>query len=149
MAPVIGLSFRNRFDLLVNFFVYNAVKSKKIVLFEPNFRRNYIHVKDIAYTFEHCLLNFNLMKNTVFNVGLSEANLTKLELCKLIKKYIPEFSITISTKGEDPDKRDYFVSNEKIEKTNWRPRVTIDDGIKELIQNFSNLKDENYDRNYL
>ena len=148
LATVFGASYRNRLDLLVNFFVYNAVKNKKIVLFEPHFRRNYIHVRDIAYTFEHCLKNFNNMRNNVYNVGLSQANLTKLELCKLIKKQLDEFEIIISKDGKDPDQRDYYVSNEKIEKTNWEAKVNIDEGISELINHFKNFKETKYDRNY-
>lgn len=148
LATVFGVSYRNRLDLLVNFFVYNAVKLKKIVLFEPHFRRNYIHVKDIAYTFEHCVKNFDTMKNNVFNVGLSDANLTKLDLCNLIKKQINEFEIIISEDGSDPDKRDYFVSNNKIENTNWKPKVNINDGIKELIEHYIDFKEIKFDRNY-
>ena len=148
LATVFGVSYRNRLDLLVNFFVYNAVKEKKIVLFEPHFRRNYIHVRDIAYTFEHCVKNFDTMKNNVFNVGLSDANLTKLDLCKLIKKQINEFKIIISENGSDPDKRDYFVSNDKIERTNWKPKVNINDGIKELIEHYIDFKEIKFDRNY-
>ena len=95
LATVFGVSYRNRIDLLVNFFVYNAVKFKKIKLFEPHFRRNYIHVKDVAYTFEHCLTNFDKMKSNIYNVGLSEANLTKLQLCESIKNFLPDFEIQI------------------------------------------------------
>ncbi len=148
LATVFGVSYRNRIDLLVNFFVYNAVKHKKIKLFEPNFRRNYIHVKDIAFTFDHCLQNFNLMKSNIFNVGLSEANLTKLNLCKKIKEYIPDFEITIDEFGIDPDKRDYYVSNKKLENTGWKPQITLSEGIEELSNHYSKLNENEFDKNY-
>ena len=148
LATVFGYSYRMRTDLLVNNFVYKSLTDKKLTIFEPHFRRNYIHVKDIAYTFEHCVKNFNTMKNNVFNVGLSDANLTKLDLCKLIKKQLNEFEIIISENGSDPDKRDYFVSNDKIERTNWKPKVNINDGIKELIEHYIDYKEIKFDRNY-
>ena len=148
LATVFGVSYRNRIDLLVNFFVYNAVKFKKIKLFEPNFRRNYIHVKDVAYTIQHCIDNFSKMKSNVYNVGLSEANLTKLELCEQIKSFISEFEITVDEHGKDPDKRDYFVSNKKLEKTNWKPKITLKQGINELINFYKKLDEKEFDKNY-
>ncbi len=148
LATVFGVSFRNRVDLLVNFFVYNAVKFKKIKLFEPHFRRNYIHVKDVAFTFHHCLENFNQMRSNIYNVGLSEANLTKLQLCKKIKEVIPDFEISIDEKGEDPDKRDYFVSNEKLEMTNWKPKKSLKFGINELVKFYNLSKNLDLDKNY-
>jgi len=148
LATVFGLSYRNRIDLLVNHFTYMAVKEKKILLFEPHFRRNYIHVRDIAYTFEHCLKKFDKMKNQIYNAGLSEANLTKLSLCEEIKKVVPEFEIKISHDGKDPDKRDYFVSNEKLEKTGWQTKISLSEGIKELVEGYSKMKEIEFDRNY-
>jgi len=148
LATVFGLSYRNRIDLLVNHFTYMAVKEKKILLFEPHFRRNYIHVRDIAHTFEHCLLKFDKMRNQIYNAGLSEANLTKLSLCEEIKKIVPEFEINISHDGKDPDKRDYFVSNEKLEKTGWQTKISLPEGIKELVEGYSKMKEIEFDRNY-
>ena len=148
LATVFGVSYRNRIDLLVNYFVYNAVKFKKIKLFEPNFRRNYIHVKDVALTFNHCLKNFDKMKSNIYNVGLSEANLTKLQLCEEIKELLPEFEIFIDKEGKDPDKRDYFVSNEKLEKSGWKPQFSLKRGVKELISYYKNLSENNFDKNY-
>ena len=148
LATVFGLSYRNRIDLLVNHFTYMAVKEKKILLFEPHFRRNYIHVRDIAYTFEHCLQKFDKMKNQIYNAGLSEANLTKLSLCEEIKKFVPDFEINISYNGKDPDKRDYFVSNEKLEKTGWQTKISLHEGINELVEGYSKMKEIEFDRNY-
>jgi len=136
LATVFGPSPRMRTDLLVNEFVYKAITDKYIVLFEPHFKRNYIHIEDVANVFSFMLANYDTYKNEVFNVGLSDANLSKLELVNLIKKYVPDFAISVSDYYEDPDKRDYIVSNEKIEATGWRPRYSIDDGIVELINTY-------------
>ena len=149
LATVFGTSFRNRIDLLVNFFVYKAVKFKKINLFQPECRRNYIHVDDVVNTFHHCIINFSNMRNNIYNVGLSEANLTKYELCKKIQNLIPELKIYISNDNNDPDKRDYFVSNKKLEATGWSAKVSLEDGIKELYSAYSNIKNQNeFDKNY-
>ena len=136
LATVFGPSPRMRTDLLVNEFVYKAITDKYIVLFEPHFKRNYIHIEDVANVFSFMLANYDTYKNEVFNVGLSDANLSKLELVNLIKKYVPDFAISVSDYYEDPDKRDYIVSNEKIEATGWRPHYSIDDGIIELINTY-------------
>lgn len=125
-----------RTDLLVNEFVYKAITDKYIVLFEPHFKRNYIHIEDVADVFSFMITNYDTHKNEVFNVGLSDANLSKLELVNLIKKYVPDFSISVSDYYEDPDKRDYIVSNEKIEATGWKPQYSIDDGIHQLIDTY-------------
>lgn len=148
LATVFGSSFRNRVDLLVNFFVYNALFGEKLILFEPEFRRNYIHVRDIVNTFLFSMDNFEFVKNNIFNVGLSSANLTKIGLCKKIKEHIPEFDYEISHEGSDPDKRDYFVSNKKIEALGWKPKVNLDDGIKELTQVYKLIKKEDFDQNF-
>ncbi len=134
LATAFGVSPRMRLDLLVNDFTYKAVKDKKIKLFEGHFKRNFVHVRDIAKAFVHALNRFDRLKNEPYNVGLSEANLSKLELCREIKKQVPEFEITEDKHGKDPDKRDYIVSNEKIEKTGFKADVSLADGIKELIK---------------
>lgn len=140
LATVFGVSPRMRLDLLVNDFVYRAVNDRFIVLFEPHFKRNYIHVRDVARAFIHALENFETMKNEPYNVGLSDANLSKLELCEEIKKQIPNFYFVEAEVGEDPDKRDYIVSNEKIEKTGFKPQVSLSDGIAELIKGYQIVK---------
>ncbi len=134
LATVFGASPRMRIDLLVNDFVYRALTDRTAVLFEANFKRNYIHVRDVARAFIHAMDNFEAMKNESYNVGLSDANLSKSELCAEIKKQIPKFVYVESAIGEDPDKRNYIVSNEKIEKTGFKPQVSLQDGIIELIK---------------
>lgn len=135
-ATVFGSSPRMRMDLLVNEFVYKALTDKYIVVFEPHFKRNYIHVRDVARVFTHMIDRFDKHKGNVYNVGLSDANLSKLELLHKIKKYIPDFAINTSDYYEDPDKRDYVVLNDKVEATGWKPSYTIDDGIQELIKTY-------------
>lgn len=136
LATVFGISPRMRLDLLVNDFVYRAVNDRFVVLFEPHFKRNYIHVRDVARAFIHGLNNFEAMKDNAYNVGLSDANLSKLELCQEIKKQLPKFYFVEAHVGEDPDKRNYIVSNEKIEKTGFKPVFSIQDGITELIKGY-------------
>jgi nucleoside-diphosphate-sugar epimerase len=133
MAP------KMRIDLLVNDFTYRAFSDNAVVIFEGNFKRNYIHVSDVAKAFVHGIENYRLMSGNAFNVGLSDANLTKLELCEKIKKQIPKFVYIESNIGEDPDKRDYMVSNDKIEKTGFKPDWSIDMGITELIKGYTML----------
>ncbi|EDZ64234.1 NAD-dependent epimerase/dehydratase [beta proteobacterium KB13] len=144
LATVFGMSPRMRMDLLVNDFCYRAVNDKFIVLFESHFKRNYIHVADVAKAFTHGIDNFETMRGNVFNVGLSSANLSKLELCEEIKKQIPDFVITEAKVGKDPDQRNYIVSNEKIEKTGYIPDVTLRDGISELIKGYQMIKNNQY-----
>jgi nucleoside-diphosphate-sugar epimerase len=139
LATVFGSSPRMRTDLLVNEFVYKAMTDKYIVVFEKHFKRNFIHIQDVANVFTHALNNYDSMKGNVYNVGLSDANLNKEELLEKIKLYIPDFAITYSDFYEDPDKRDYIVSNKKIESTGWRPDYTLDDGIQELIKSYQVL----------
>lgn len=136
LATVFGMSPRMRMDLLVNDFVYRAVKDRFIVLFEENFRRNFIHVLDVANAFLFGIKNFELMKGEAFNVGLSAANLTKRQLCEKIKDHVEEFEIVASEVSTDPDKRDYLVSNEKIESLGWQANFTLDHGIAELIRGY-------------
>lgn len=140
LATVFGVSPRMRLDLLVNDFVYRAVSDRFVVLFEPHFKRNYIHIRDVARAFIHALENFETMKNEPYNVGLSDANLSKMELCEEIKKQIPSFYFVEAEVGEDPDKRDYIVSNEKIEKTGFKPQISLSDGIAELIKGYQIVK---------
>ncbi|MBL8012290.1 MAG: NAD-dependent epimerase/dehydratase [Candidatus Omnitrophica bacterium] len=144
LATAFGFSPRMRLDLLVNDFVYRAVHDRFVVLFEAHFKRNYIHVRDIAKAFLHGLQNFDRMKNEAYNVGLSDANLSKLELCQEIKKQLPDFYFVEATIGEDPDKRDYIVSNEKIEKTGFKPDVNLAKGIGELIKAYKVIKRNQY-----
>lgn len=136
LATAFGISPRMRLDLLVNDFTYRAVNDRFLVLFEAHAKRNYIHVRDVAKAFLHCLKNFDKMKNEAYNVGLSEANLSKLELCEEIKKQLPHFYFTESNIGSDPDKRDYIVSNEKIEKSGYEPDFSIQRGLEELIKGY-------------
>ena len=143
LATVFGASSRFRIDLLVNDFVYRAYKDKFIVLFEKDFKRNYIHIKDVCRAFAHVVENASALSGEAYNVGLSSANLSKMELCLKIKEYVPGFSIQVDEIQKDPDKRDYIVSNEKFEKTGWFPSKTLDDGIKELLKAYPMLEKAN------
>ena len=136
LATVFGHSYRMRTDLLVNNFVKKAFDTNKLEIFEPNFRRNYIHVQDVTNAFIFAIENFSKLKNNIYNLGLSEANITKINLAKKIKKYLKKTKITIITSKSDPDKRDYFVSNDKIERKGFKAKVSLDQGIKELIKIF-------------
>jgi len=144
LATVFGMSPRMRIDLLVNDFTYRAVFDGTIVLFESHFRRNYIHVRDVTRAFLHGLNNFEKMRGEAYNVGLSDANLSKKQLAEKIKEHIPSFAIIEAEVGEDPDKRDYIVSNEKIEKTGYQPAYSLDMGIKELIKGYTMIKNTKY-----
>lgn len=134
LATVFGTSPRMRWDLLVNDFTLKACQDKCLVLFEGGFKRNYIHIQDVCDTFLYAIHNYDSLNNDTFNLGLSSANLSKRELAEKIKTYIPNLDIIESEIGTDPDKRDYIVSNEKLEKTGWSPKVSLDDGIVELIK---------------
>lgn len=140
LATVFGMSPRMRMDLLVNDFTYRAFKDKSVILFEDHFRRNYIHVRDVASAFMFGMENYGKMKGQPYNVGLSSANLTKRQLAEKIKQYVPDFYIHSAAIGEDPDKRDYLVSNDKIEGLGWRPGHSLDDGIVELLKGYTILK---------
>lgn len=144
LATVFGMSPRMRLDLLVNDFTYRAVNDRFIVVFEGHFKRNYIHVRDVARAFIHSLDNFETMKNEPYNVGLSDANLSKLELCEAIKKHVPDFVYLEAPIGEDLDKRDYIVSNDKIEKTGFKPVHSLDRGIKELLKGYTIISNSKY-----
>lgn len=140
LATVFGNSYRMRTDLLVNNFVYKAVKDKKLTIFEPHFRRNYIHINDVVDAILYSIRNFKSLKSNVYNLGLSSANLTKYMLAQKIKKQIKYLKIKIVKNKKDPDQRDYYVSNKKIEKKGFKPKIKIDVGIKELINLFSNTR---------
>jgi nucleoside-diphosphate-sugar epimerase len=138
------MSPRMRLDLLVNDFTYRAVNDRFIVVFEGHFKRNYIHVRDVTRAFIHAMDNFEGMKNEPYNVGLSDANLSKLELCAKIKEHVSDFVYLEAPIGEDPDKRDYIVSNEKIEKTGFKPAYSLDMGIRELIKGYRIITNSRY-----
>ena len=142
LATVFGHSFRMRSDLLVNNFVYTAIKKKKLTLFEPHFRRNFIHVRDVVNAILFTMKNFNRLKDHVYNLGLSSANISKIMLAKKIQKQHKQLRIKIVTNRKDPDKRDYFVSNKKIEKKGFKAKISLEEGISELIQVFTNDKNK-------
>ena len=136
LATVCGVSPRMRLDLLVNDFTYRAVVDRFVVLFEAHFKRNYIHVRDVARAFCHALDHFDAMQGQPYNVGLSDANLSKMELCLEIQKQVPDFTIMEAPIGKDPDQRNYVVSNAKIEATGYQPQVSIQRAIAELIKGY-------------
>ena len=144
LATVFGMAPRMRLDLLVNDFTYRAVNDRTVVLFESHFKRNYIHVRDVARAFLHGIDNFGVMRGWAYNVGLSDANLSKLELCQKIQEHIPKFVFMEAPIGEDPDKRDYIVSNDRIERTGYQPKHSLDDGIKELIKGYRMIRNTIY-----
>jgi len=144
LATVFGMSPRMRLDLLVNDFTYRAVTDRVVTVFEGHFKRNYIHVRDVAKAFLHALTNYQSMNNQPYNVGLSEANLSKLELCAKIRDHVPGFIHLEAPIGEDPDKRDYIVSNAKLEATGWQPDWSIDRGIRELLKGYTMLRNARF-----
>jgi nucleoside-diphosphate-sugar epimerase len=144
LATVFGMSPRMRLDLLVNDFVYRAVNDRAVVLFEAHFKRNYIHVRDVARIFIHGIRNFDAMRDQAYNVGLSDANLSKLQLCQRIQQQLPKFVYLEAPVGEDPDKRDYVVSNAKVEATGYMPAHSLDAGIAELIKGYRMLRNSIY-----
>lgn len=143
-ATVFGASPRMRLDLLVNDFVYRAVSDGFVVLFEAHFKRNFLHVSDAAGAFMHCLKNFDKMKGEPYNVGLSSANISKKELCEEIQKQVPGFVFLESAIGEDKDKRNYIVSNDKIEATGFAAKTSLQEGIRELITAFKIIGKNQY-----
>ena len=140
LATVFGYSYRMRTDLLVNNFVYKTIKNNTLKIFEPHFRRNFIHVSDVVEGIIFAIKNFSKMRSNVYNLGISSANITKLQLAKRIKKYSKKLSIKIIYGVKDPDQRDYFVSNKKIESLGFKPRVSLDRGIKEMLDIFKNSR---------
>lgn len=144
LATVFGMAPRLRLDLLVNDFTYRAVTDRVVVIFEGHFKRNYIHVRDVAKAFLHAIDNFDEMQGRPYNVGLSSANLSKLELCELIKQQIPNFTFLEAPLGKDPDQRNYIVSNERIEGTGFRPDHQLEDGITELIKGYTMIRNTRF-----
>jgi nucleoside-diphosphate-sugar epimerase len=140
LATVFGVSPRMRTDLLVNDFVYRACADRALVVFEGHFRRNYIHVRDVARVFFHAIEKFDSMRGRAFNVGLDSANLSKLQLCAEIRKQIPNFTYLEAPIGEDPDKRDYIVSNARLAATGFKTNWTLQQGISELIRSYAILQ---------
>jgi nucleoside-diphosphate-sugar epimerase len=144
LATVFGCAPRMRMDLLVNDFVYRAVHDRAVLIFEGHFKRNYIHIRDVARAFLHGIANFDKMKGKPYNVGLDDANLSKLELCAVIQKHLPKFVFVEAPIGEDPDKRDYIVSNARIAAAGFKPEWSLDRGITELIKGFTILRNSIY-----
>lgn len=144
LATVFGCSPRMRVDLLVNDFVHRAVTDRAVVIFEGHFKRNYIHIQDVARVFGFALANFERMKGRPYNVGLEDANLSKLELCAVIKKHVPDFTFLEAPVGEDPDKRDYIVSNQRLLATGFHPEWDLDRGIRELIKGYRIVRNSKY-----
>ena len=147
LATVFGASSRMRTDLLVNDFVHKAIVDGYLVLFQSNFKRNYIHIRDIANTFLFCIINYEKMNGDVYNVGLSDANLSKMELALKVKEYFPNLVIVEDDYKSDFDNRNYIVSNKKLESFGWRPIYSIDDGISELIDAYKMIIKHN-NRNF-
>ncbi len=143
LATVFGISPRMRLDLLVNNFVFKALTEGCLTLFESHFIRNYIHIEDVSKAIIHCINNFELTKNNVYNLGLSEANLSKKELALKIKEYLPKLAIVEEEFTKDKDQRNYIVSNKKIESTDFKPSYSLDKGIIELIKGLKILKSNN------
>ena len=146
LATVFGYSYRMRTDLIVNYYINEAINNKNLEIFEPHFRRNFIHVKDVTKAIQFAIENFNKVKGQIYNLGLSNANITKLELAKKIKKVIPKLKIKIIRGKKDPDQRDYFVSNKKIEKSGFKARFSLERGINEVYQSLTLYND--YKNNY-
>ncbi len=144
LATVFGMSPRMRIDLLVNDFTYRAVYDRFVVLFESQFKRNYVHVRDVSRVFRHALSNHNKMKGQVYNVGLSDANVSKKDLCERIHMQLPDFVFIDAPVGKDPDQRNYIVSNAKIEATGFKPEFSLDRGISELIKGYKMIRNSSY-----
>ena len=139
LATVFGMSPRMRLDLLVNHFVYAAVTDGYLVIFEKDFKRNYVHVRDVADCFLHCTRNSERMVGRVYNVGLDAANLSKEELALKVKKHVPNFYIHFAPIGSDPDKRNYIVSNQRLREAGFEAKRSLDDGIVELLKGYRML----------
>jgi len=144
LATVFGMSPRMRTDLLVNDLTYRAVNDGYVIIFEGHFKRNYIHVRDVCDAFLHGIYNFNDMKDQIYNVGLSTANVSKLELCEIIKKFVPEFTIVEGEIKKDPDQRNYIVSNAKLEATGFEPMFSLEHGVVELLKGYRMIKNNIY-----
>jgi len=135
-ATAFGVSPRMRLDLLPNDFTYRAVNDRFVVLFESHFKRNYIHVRDVSRVFQHALNNYDKMKGQIYNVGLSDANVSKRELCEHIQKQRPDFVFIEAPVGKDPDQRNYIVSNQRLREAGFEARRSLEEGIKELLKGY-------------
>ena len=144
LATVFGMSPRMRTDLLVNDLTYRAVNDGYVIIFEGHFKRNYVHVRDVCDAFIHAIYNFDAMKSQIYNVGLSSANVSKLELCEIIKKHIPGFTIVEGEIKKDPDQRNYIVSNAKLEATGFEMMHDLDSGVEELLKGYRMIKNNIY-----
>ena len=144
LATVFGMSPRMRTDLLVNDLTYRAVNDGYVIIFEGHFKRNYVHVRDVCDAFIHAIYNFDVMKSQIYNVGLSSANVSKLELCEIIKKHIPGFTIVEGEIKKDPDQRNYIVSNAKLEATGFEMMHDLDSGVEELLKGYRMIKNNIY-----
>jgi len=144
LATVFGASPRMRMDLLVNDFVWRAIQDHALVVFEGHCKRNYIHVRDVARAFLHAIDRFDVMKDRPYNVGLDDANLSKVELCRTIQRIVPQFVFFEAPIGEDPDKRDYIVSNARLASTGYVPEWPLDRGIRELLKCYTVVKAGQY-----
>ena len=136
LATVFGTSPRMRIDLLVNHFVYVAVTDGYIIVFEKDFKRNFVHIRDVADCFLHCIAHAEPMTGRPYNVGLDAANVSKETLAKLVQKHVPRFVVQFSEIGVDPDKRDYIVSNQRLRDAGFEARRSLDDGIQELLKGY-------------
>ena len=141
---VFGLSPRMRLDLLVNHFVHAAVTDGYIVIFEKDFKRNYIHIRDVADCFVHCLEHRSAMVGRPYNAGLDDANLSKEELALKVKEHVPNFYLHFSEVGSDPDKRNYIVSNQRLREAGFQARRSLDDGIRELLKGYKMIRKNQY-----
>jgi nucleoside-diphosphate-sugar epimerase len=136
LATVFGMSPRMRLDLLVNHFVYAAVTDGYLVIFEKDFKRNYVHIRDVADCFLHCIEHGTRMAGRPYNVGLDAANLSKAELALKVKEYVPRFFVHFSEVGSDPDKRNYIVSNQRLREAGFEARRSLEEGIQELLKGY-------------
>ena len=148
LATVFGVSYRMRTDLIVNNFVHLSIKNKSLKIYESNFRRNFIHVRDVVSAIIFIIHNFASMKNDIYNLGNSNANITKYQLAMKIKKFYKNIKIKKIYGIQDPDKRDYYVSNKKIEKKGFKAKISLEEGITELIKIFLNNKKKFIKNNY-
>jgi nucleoside-diphosphate-sugar epimerase len=140
LATVFGLSPRMRLDLLVNHFTYAAVTDGYLVIFEKDFKRNFVHIRDVADCFLHCVDNFEAMQGQPYNVGLDTANISKAELANEIREFVPQFYVHFSEVGSDPDKRNYIVSNQRLREAGFEATRSLQDGIQELLRGYAMLK---------
>ena len=143
-ATLFGSAPRMRLDLLVNDFTYRAVTDRFVILFEPHFKRNYLHVRDGAGAFRHALKHYETMQGRPYNVGLSDANISKWELCEVIRQYVPNFTFMVAEVGKDPDQRNYIVSNQRIESTGYRTTIGLHAGIQELLRAYQVIRRQQF-----